>query len=256
MLSVTNGVNAMDIKMYVNDIFLVRNLETVGELDMLPILDIAGELGFQCTFDGTTAILYNDLQSYSFTLGNPTVIDRYGNRYGLDAVPQIMKDRFCAPAKFFQDAMGLSYTWDDVTNTIFISSDATYQWLIGTPEYKRDKAVKKTWDFIQGWWLYYDYDEYMSHFSENICFYPDGTFYYRTWRTKGYGTYRVVAPETIMVNYDVYFIGPADDYGPNGYTYCDSCSATYQVVGYTLMDSYTSNYFNRVSGYCYPAGDQ
>lgn len=137
MFSFAIGAQAADMNMYVNGIFVVRDLETVGEFDMLPILDIAGELGYQCTFDGTTAILYNDWQSYTFVVGSATVIDRYGGWYGLDVVPQIKNDKLYVPAKFFQDAMGLSYTWDSVTNTIFLNSDATYQWLINTPEHKQ-----------------------------------------------------------------------------------------------------------------------
>ena len=131
------GVSAADMNMYVNGIFVVHDSETVGDFDMLPILDIAGELGYQCTFDGTTAIFYNDWQSYTFVVGSATVVDRYGNWYGLDVVPQVINDRFYIPAKFFQDAMGLSYTWDAVTNTIFLNSDATYQWLIRTPEHQK-----------------------------------------------------------------------------------------------------------------------
>ena len=143
--------------------------------------------------------------------------------------------------------MGLSYTWDSVTNTIFLNSDATYQWLISTPEHQEGKAIKQTWDAVQGWWLNYNDMEYMSHHSENICFYPDCTFYYRTWRIKGYGTYRVTRPNIIEVNYDIYFNGA----GTTTYGYDYSTSDTYQLSGNRLNGD-----FQRVSGYCYPNGEQ
>lgn len=63
MASSIIGVSAADMNMYVNGIFVVRDLETVGDFDMLPILDIAGELGYQCT-------LMEQRQS-STTIGSP-----------------------------------------------------------------------------------------------------------------------------------------------------------------------------------------
>lgn len=136
IISSFTNIFAINMDMYVNDTFVQRDIQSVGNFDMLPILDIAGELGFQCTFDGTTAVLYNALQSYTFIIGNPLVIDQYGNSYGLDIVPQIIDGKLRIPAKFFQDALHMTYTWDSITNTIFLGSDATYSWLINTPEHQ------------------------------------------------------------------------------------------------------------------------
>lgn len=134
------GASAQDMNMYVNDHYVVRDMQTVSGFDMLPVLDIAGELGFNCSFDGTTIKLYNDSKSYVFTVGSASVYDESGNWYGLDVVPQVMNGKVRVPAKFFQDAMGMSYVWDAVTNTIFLGSENTYNWLIGTGEYQ--KALK------------------------------------------------------------------------------------------------------------------
>ena len=128
--------NAQDMNMYVNDHFMVRDVQTVAGFDMLPILDIAGELGFNCSFDGTTITLYNDSKSYVFTVGSASVYDESGNWYGLDVVPHVINGKIRVPAKFFQDAMGMSYVWDAVTNTVFMGSEDTYNWLINTEEYK------------------------------------------------------------------------------------------------------------------------
>lgn len=130
------GASARNLDMYVNNHHVVRDIQTVGRFDMLPVLDIAGELGFNCSFDGTTIKLYNDSRSYKFTMGKAAAYDQDGKWYGLDVVPQIINGSVRIPYKFFCDAMGLSYTWDDVTSTIFLGSDRTYNWLINTEEYK------------------------------------------------------------------------------------------------------------------------
>lgn len=143
------GASAQDMNMYVNDHYVVRDMQTVSGFDMLPILDIAGELGFNCSFDGTTITLYNDSKSYVFTVGSASVYDESGNWYGLDVVPQVMNGKVRVPAKFFQDAMGMSYVWDAVTNTVFLSSENTYNWLIGTWEYQeaeKQKLIRDTMD--------------------------------------------------------------------------------------------------------------
>ncbi|MDY3031487.1 MAG: copper amine oxidase N-terminal domain-containing protein, partial [Clostridia bacterium] len=114
------GASARNLDMYVNNHHVVRDIQTVGRFDMLPVLDIAGELGFNCSFDGTTIKLYNDSRSYKFTMGKAAAYDQNGKWYGLDVVPQIINGSVRIPYKFFCDAMGLSYTWDDVTSTIFL----------------------------------------------------------------------------------------------------------------------------------------
>ena len=143
------GASAQDMNMYVNDHYVVRDMQTVSGFDMLPILDIAVELGFNCSFDGTTITLYNDSKSYVFTVGSASVYDESGNWYGLDVVPQVMNGKVRVPAKFFQDAMGMSYVWDAVTNTVFLGSENTYNWLIGTWEYQeaeKQKLIRDTMD--------------------------------------------------------------------------------------------------------------
>ena len=244
MLCTAAGVHAANIDMYINGNYVVRDLETVGEFDMLPILDIANELGYQCSFDGIEATLNNDQQQYTFVLGKPAVletgINRYAKRYGLDVVPKMINEKFYIPAKFLQD-IGLTYTWDNVTSTLFINSDYTYQWLIGTAEYQNAKGIKQTYDAIQGWWLYYNYEELyyncMGYFYENMCFSPDGTFYLRTFRTERYGTYSVIDPNTVKVYYDDYYSGPVryNDNGNGSFTYRGSGTSIYQFVGSNLI---------------------
>ncbi len=132
----SSGAYAQSMNMYVSNQPLVRDIVSVSGFDMLPILDIAGELGFQCYYDGNSVSIYNDSKTYVFTLGDASVYDESGNWYGLDVVPQALNGSVRVPAKFFQDVMGMSYVWDSVTNTIFMNSEDTYNWLINTEEYK------------------------------------------------------------------------------------------------------------------------
>lgn len=149
-ISVSASAFAQDMDIYVNDQHLVRDIVSVDGFDMLPILDIAGELGFNCYYDGTVIDLYNDNRSYTFTVGDASVYDESGNWYGLDVVPQVINDKIRIPAKFFQDAMGMSYVWDSVTNTIYMGSEDTYNWLINTYEYQHPQPAT-----IEG--IYYQY---------------------------------------------------------------------------------------------------
>ena len=200
---------AQDMNMYVNDQPLVRDVVSVEGFDMLPILDIAGELGFYCYYDGSIIDLYNDYKSYTFTVGSASVYDESGNWYGLDVVPQEINGKVRIPAKFFQDTMGMSYTWDSVTNTIFMNSEDTYNWLINTYEYQNPQP-----DTMAG--IYYQY-------LKNI-----GTISTRSGPTVG-STRRTYDVDELWyyvadVNYDGTddLVVSAEDYNSNGimiYTY-------------------------------------
>lgn len=90
-------------------------------------------------------------------MGDASVYDQDGNWYGLDVVPQVINDQVRVPAKFFQDAMGMSYVWDSVTNTVFMGSENTYNWLVNTYEYQeaRDRKNRKdTHSQYIGTWYY------------------------------------------------------------------------------------------------------
>ena len=206
------SANAQDMNMYVNNQFVVRDIQTVGSFDMLPVLDIAGELGFYSSFDGTTINLYNDSQSFIFTVGNASVYDQNGNRYGLDVVPQVMNGKVRVPAKFFSDVLGKSYTWDSVTNTIFMGSDDTYNWIINTVEYNASNPrymanMYSSALFNTGYLHSYSY---VSGKSESRYFSPYEMWYYMA-----------------DVNYDgiLDLIVSGEDYYSNGimiYTYKDN----------------------------------
>lgn len=130
------SVNAHNMNMYVNDICVVRDVQMIDGFDMLPVMDIAGELGYNCSYDSKTLVLYNDSERFTFTLGSASVYDESGRWYGLDVVPQVIQGKIRIPAKFFCDVKSMSYVWDPITNTIFMGSENSYNWLINTEEYK------------------------------------------------------------------------------------------------------------------------
>ena len=133
----TNEVDyARDINMCVSGYNLKRTIASVNGFDMLPILDVAGELGFNVIFNDTDYTLTNEIVSYTFKNGEAAVTNTTGEWIGLDIVPQYIKGRFMIPAKFFSDIFGYSYVWDSVTDTIFLNSAEQYNYLINTDEYK------------------------------------------------------------------------------------------------------------------------
>ena len=138
------GVSAREMNMYIRNYNVVRDVVDVAGFDMLPIADIAGELGYQYHEYGNSFELTSTYNSFKFTVGSASVYDIYGNWYGLDVVPQIINNKMRIPSKFLQDVLHMSYVWDSVTNTIFVASEDTYNWLINTNEYKEAANNKQT----------------------------------------------------------------------------------------------------------------
>ncbi len=147
ILCITCGmsVSARQMWMHVNNNGVQREVCQVWGFDMLPVLDIAGELGYQVAFDGHEAVIYNDYNAYGFKEGDASVYDYYGNWYGLDVVPQYIKGRFMIPAKFFTDVLGCSYVWDPAMDYLFLNSDYMYNVMINSPEYTMAKKYHTNW---------------------------------------------------------------------------------------------------------------
>lgn len=139
------GVSAREMSMYVRNQYVVRDVVDLQGFDMIPIADIAGELGYeyQKSENSFKIVSYAGNPSYTFTIGSASVYDQNGGWYGLDVVPQYIGGKVRIPSKFLQDTLGLSYVWDSVTDTIFVGSENTYNWLINTAEYKDAVSGKK-----------------------------------------------------------------------------------------------------------------
>ena len=197
LISGIGSAQAAETGMYVNNAYVSREFDTIGQFDMVPILDIAGELGYGCDFDGSQFRLYNDNVTYTFTMGSADVFSHDGTWFGLDVVPQFINGRVMIPANFLIYILGTPYTWDNVTQTLFINSNYSYRWLTGTKEYKEAKAIDDTWNAIQGWWKHEG-----VHFGyNNIYFSPDGRACFVNMDDISYGVYSVTAANTIEVNW-------------------------------------------------------
>lgn len=242
-----HNVHARDMEVYVDDHYLVRDVQSVEGFDMLPLLDIAGELGYSCSFDGTTAVFYNDAVQYTFQAGNPSVFDQNGQEYGLDVVPQMINGKFMVPAKFFCDVLNKSYVWDEVTDTLFLGSESSYEWLVSTPEYQEGKKLKDTQKAICGVWYNKFPDETMEQHSTYIEFKPDGTFFSKTWRVISCGTYTVTDSNKITVSSNLYFDGAGSE-NPGNYYYDSSSTDYYELSNGILINGYDSTSYTKIVG--------
>ena len=127
------SAQARYMNMYVNEQLIYRDMQTVGKFDMIPIKDIAGELGFKVSSTDITCTLIGQQNAYKFTLGDASVYDKYNNWYGLDVVPQIIDEKFMIPYNFLTKVLAVSYTWEPSTNIIFINSDQAYYKTLHNP---------------------------------------------------------------------------------------------------------------------------
>lgn len=118
---------ADDLNIYVNNQFLTRDIARVDDFDMIPIFDIAGELGAVINRDGDSFSLTMYDHTYNFNIGDAAVYDENGGWHGLDVVPQYIDDNVMIPEKFLSDTFGMPYYWDNVSHCLFLNSDAKYQ---------------------------------------------------------------------------------------------------------------------------------
>ena len=130
------SAGAANINMCVKDNYVTRDLQTLGSIDMIPILDIAGELGLKTYFDGYTLWIEKDYKAYKFALNSANVYDEQGNWYGLDVTMRYINGKLYIPSSFLTNVLGISYSWDNITKTLYIDADRTLNWVKTTQEYE------------------------------------------------------------------------------------------------------------------------
>lgn len=81
-----------------------------------------------------------------FYNGSAAVYDWAGNSYNLVTAPKFVDGNTMVPAEFYRDQFGISVIWDDVTSSLFINSEDTYNWLVNTSDYKKTAKNQK---FVQ-----------------------------------------------------------------------------------------------------------
>ena len=139
LTSLVPVVSAEVTKMYVGNQYIDREFDCINGFDMLPVLDIAGELGGWAYFENDVITLSLGNNTFTLKMGDPSVYDQNGWWYGLDIVPQWINNHVMIPAKFLSDNAGVTISWDDQTKCLFVNSDYTYKWLINTAEYQAEK---------------------------------------------------------------------------------------------------------------------
>ena len=138
---------AYPMDMYINEQYVKRDIVSLGGFDMLPIADIAGELGYEYVTIHHQGVFkqfcligyYND---YYFTMGDASVYDYWNKWIGLDIVPMEINGKVRIPNSFITRELGLSYTWDSASNTIFINSPNAYS-NINRPKFIAHKTSHK-----------------------------------------------------------------------------------------------------------------
>lgn len=142
VLAASGSVFAHDMDIYIKSYHVIRDVQNVNGYDMLPIADIAGELGYTYTVTGTNEFTIGAKnKNYVFTINKNMVYDNAGGRYSLAVPPQIMEDSVRIPSNFFTEVLDVGYIWDEWINALFIDAENSYEWIITTPEYSAAKGV-------------------------------------------------------------------------------------------------------------------
>ncbi len=228
--------HARDMNMYIGDTQFRIDVENVNGFDMVPIMDIAGFLGFHVWCDGKTAIIYDDAIKFTFTRNNPAVFDDSGKEYGLEVVPQLIRNKFMIPVNFFTENLDMSYKWDYVTDAVFFNSEDTYNWLTGTEEYQKAKLKKDAGNNFFGTWQYTTAYSRAKKHNVKLQFHEDGTCYYESWRVQAYGTYEFITADTVVAYFDIFF----KDAGKRTYDYYYTEASLYQFCGDHLVNQSVS----------------
>ena len=137
------SINVFAQDAYINNVYTTCEIKTLGYYDMFPAYDLSAKMGAYAEYnEGIITFWYGD-KKYTLTENDPKVWCSDGNLYWLDVVPQFMDGELMIPSQFLTAVLNISVSWDSVTRTIFINSDAAYEWLINTPEYQ--ETINNTW---------------------------------------------------------------------------------------------------------------
>ncbi len=87
-----------------------------------------------------------------FYNGSAVVYDWNGNSYNLVTAPKLVDGNTMVPAEFYRDQFGISVIWDDVTSSLFINSEDTYNWLVNTSDYKKTAKIRSLFNMQKRNW--------------------------------------------------------------------------------------------------------
>ncbi len=145
MLAVGTGAYAAT---YVNGEDVTNEVFTTisNDYTLFPVRYLGEKLGCDVSWnpnDKCISVSKGDIHR-DFYNGSAAVYDWNGNSYNLVTAPKLVDGNTMVPAEFYRDNFGVSVIWDDVTSSLFINSEDTYNWLINTNEYQNAKWRKES----------------------------------------------------------------------------------------------------------------
>ena len=144
MLAVGTGAYAAT---YVNGEDVTNEVFTTisNDYTLFPVRYLGEKLGCDVSWnpnDKCISVSKGDIHR-DFYNGSTAVYDWNGNSYNLVTAPKLVDGNTMVPAEFYRDNFGISVIWDDVTSSLFINSEDTYNWLVNTNEYQQTKNKPK-----------------------------------------------------------------------------------------------------------------
>ena len=144
MLAVGTGAYAAT---YVNGVDVTNEVFTTisNDYTLFPVRYLGEKLGCDVSWnpnDKCISVSKGDIHR-DFYNGSAAVYDWNGNSYNLVTAPKLVDGNTMVPAEFYRDKFGVRVIWDDVTSSLFINSEDTYNKLINTDEYRRINKYNK-----------------------------------------------------------------------------------------------------------------
>lgn len=168
MLTASVGTYAAEVSLYVNNQLTDGAISKDGRT-MVPIRVIAENMGYTVSWnrdDKSVTITDGNNVIWMFS-GNSTAYKNDSSSVDMGIAPQIVNGNMMIPVRYAAELLGGSVIWDGVTNTAFINSDSTYNWLSHTDEYISaavDKGLANAENY-KNHGLYYEARDELSYIS-------------------------------------------------------------------------------------------
>ncbi|MEG2668867.1 MAG: stalk domain-containing protein [Oscillospiraceae bacterium] len=155
------------ISVYINDDVLAseQGAITLDGSTMIPLRAATEALGCEVLWnesDMSITITRDDLYLVMF-INDFSVYGKMGETFKLAAAPIMFNDTTMVPLRFLSDMLGKQIIWDEITRTVFVDSEKTYNELLKTHEYKYLANVKPSIDkataYVENGLLYEARDE-------------------------------------------------------------------------------------------------
>ncbi|MBQ9519733.1 MAG: leucine-rich repeat protein, partial [Firmicutes bacterium] len=128
------GVQAQDVKVYVNDNMLnsggaYPSAVIINDYTYVPLAEISNALGFECSWvaESKTILMSDGDKQIKMQIGNSTVtIEEYEsgveNEIEIPSAPTIVSSKTFVPVRAVADAFNAATSWDGDTKSVYIST--------------------------------------------------------------------------------------------------------------------------------------